>query len=503
MTTVIQTTFVKLLTAADKQLPTKTALRKAGLLPKERTFVSGQGWRHLETVPTFFKGITLEVKSDGTLTAAVHIIEDTHVAYISIPLTVYATRAQAFRITVHADAILPLVKLYESADTLTLTINELGCLEIRVGRDVSTFCPIVNDTYYDVVYTEAMKPAPVVVEIPMIVTLPAPACSICQQPAYRHSFADKPVCDTCQYQINSYAHKVQARAERLYNRADKLNAEASAGWERAHQMADVIPFGQPILVGHHSEGRDRRYRDRIWNTQKRAYEATKEAERLASRAHAAENNRAISSDDPAAVLKLQEKLHDLTVAQEHMKTVNTAIRKLVGKIAQMESVGHHGTVDEINARFRAERDRVRAIHNGYVTFAPQLAADTGISEAKAIRLLTPDFAGRIGYPDYSLKNNGAEIRRLQKRIEALQGQRSTVAEVTPSETHGDIRLERDVDENRLRLHFPGKPSRIVIANLKSNGFKWSPSNMAWQRQLNAAAEYAAQRVLTFIQEQAA
>ena len=36
-------------------------------------------------------------------------------------------------------------------------------------------------------------------------------------------------------------------------------------------MASAIPFGQPILVGHHSEGRDRRYRDRIHNTFGKAF----------------------------------------------------------------------------------------------------------------------------------------------------------------------------------------------------------------------------------------
>lgn len=36
-------------------------------------------------------------------------------------------------------------------------------------------------------------------------------------------------------------------------------------------MASIIPFGQPILVGHHSEQRDRNYRDRIHNTFGKAF----------------------------------------------------------------------------------------------------------------------------------------------------------------------------------------------------------------------------------------
>lgn len=36
-------------------------------------------------------------------------------------------------------------------------------------------------------------------------------------------------------------------------------------------MASVIPFGQPILIGHPSEQRDRNYRDKIHNTFGKAF----------------------------------------------------------------------------------------------------------------------------------------------------------------------------------------------------------------------------------------
>jgi hypothetical protein len=46
-------------------------------------------------------------------------------------------------------------------------------------------------------------------------------------------------------------------------RAGGARVAGQALYDDAHRMADAIPFGQPILDGHHSEGRDRRYRDRI------------------------------------------------------------------------------------------------------------------------------------------------------------------------------------------------------------------------------------------------
>ncbi len=52
---------------------------------------------------------------------------------------------------------------------------------------------------------------------------------------------------------------------------------------------------------------------------------------------------------------------------------------------------------------------------------------------------------------------------------------------------GEVRVLQNTDDNRLQLFFPGKPEPEMIENLKSRGFKWSPRNMAWQRQLTPNA----------------
>jgi hypothetical protein len=63
----------------------------------------------------------------------------------------------------------------------------------------------------------------------------------------------------------TYRERRERRANRLREWADKRNVRAEAATEQARQLADLIPFGQPILAGHHSEARDRRTRDRIGN----------------------------------------------------------------------------------------------------------------------------------------------------------------------------------------------------------------------------------------------
>jgi hypothetical protein len=59
-----------------------------------------------------------------------------------------------------------------------------------------------------------------------------------------------------------------------------------------------------------------------------------------------------------------------------------------------------------------------------------------------------------------------------------------------------VRVVENFDENRLQLFFDGKPSEDIRARLKSRGFKWAPSQGAWQRQLNNNARSAVKYAIT-------
>lgn len=109
--------------------------------------------------------------------------------------------------------------------------------------------------------------------------------------------------------MNRYEAKQEARRLRLEARADRLRQEGEGRIARARDMASVIPFGQPILIGHHSEGRDRNYRAKIRGNFEKGFEALKEADEAASRA-ASVGSGGISSDDPDAVAKLTEELQE-------------------------------------------------------------------------------------------------------------------------------------------------------------------------------------------------
>jgi hypothetical protein len=126
---------------------------------------------------------------------------------------------------------------------------------------------------------------------------------------------------------------------------------------------------------------------------------------------------------------------------------------------------------------------------------PEKLADLmalGLKKHRAYELFQPDFANRMGFPDYALRNNGANIRRMKARLEQIRQAQATPETSTEGE---NARIEDCPAENRVRLFFPGKPDATIRDRLKSSGFRWAPSLGCWQayrnwRSLQIAKEVA-------------
>jgi len=89
----------------------------------------------------------------------------------------------------------------------------------------------------------------------------------------------------------------------------------------------------------------------------------------------------------------------------------------------------------------------------------------------------PDFLGRIGFPDYKLRNNLANIKRLEQQIKAIDNTR----DICEGFDFEGGKVEFDDNELRWNIIFDEKPDEVMRAKLKSNGFKWSPRRTAWTR----------------------
>jgi Domain of unknown function (DUF3560) len=125
------------------------------------------------------------------------------------------------------------------------------------------------------------------------------------------------------------AERAEARAERYEERAGRVGQQAQADYGRARQMAEAIPFGQPMMPDHYSYNRDRRYRDRIHSTFGRAFAGMDEAKELGRRAGAAEANQAHRESVPAtlrriAKLEADERRIQRTIAGRDEYVLNEA-----------------------------------------------------------------------------------------------------------------------------------------------------------------------------------
>lgn len=123
-----------------------------------------------------------------------------------------------------------------------------------------------------------------------------------------------------------------ARADRLEEWAAGNTQRSAEAYEAARRVADVIPMGQPILVGHHSERRHRRDIARIDSGMRQSFDTGRKAERQANSAAEirAQAERAIYDDDPDAIERLEAKLAALEAAREAVKAKRAEIRKAGG-----------------------------------------------------------------------------------------------------------------------------------------------------------------------------
>lgn len=163
----------------------------------------------------------------------------------------------------------------------------------------------------------------------------------------------------------------------------------------------------------------------------------------------------IKSSDEDCIERLEYKLETLKTLQEKMKAVNAALRK-------------------------------KDIEDGNLDLM-----ELGYTEDDIKEIRTPDIIGRIGYPAYRLQNNNQEIHRIEERINSLK----TVKERgTTEEENEGYTYKEDTELMRIQFIFDDKPDEETRKILKQYGFRWAPSQGAWQRQLTSNGQRSAKFV---------
>lgn len=166
----------------------------------------------------------------------------------------------------------------------------------------------------------------------------------------------------------------------------------------------------------------------------------------------------ILSKDENAIQLIIDKITTLEETKETMKAINKYYKQ-------------HGTIDGFTGNVTKELKR-------HIEFMENQGWNKG----------------RI----FDTTNTNAEIKRLQARLETLQkAKEKGTTETTTNDTEGNelFKVVENTEIMRLQLLFDGKPDEGIRNILKKNGFRWSPRNEAWQRQLTDNARYSLKRVI--------
>ena len=170
---------------------------------------------------------------------------------------------------------------------------------------------------------------------------------------------------------------------------------------------------------------------------------------------------AIRSDDSDALILLEERLSELEAKQTMMKEVNAYYRK-------------HKTLEG----------------------CPEI---DGATAQKLEEYASRSDMGKMPFASFTITNNGANIRRIKKRIEDLQAEKSKETTEAVFEDLGLI-VKEDTDIMRIQFFFDDIPAPKIRELLKRRAFKWSYKNKCWQRQLTNDARYATRQIIEQLKE---
>lgn len=186
--------------------------------------------------------------------------------------------------------------------------------------------------------------------------------------------------------------RLERKADRRMEWAESRENKAKSEWSKGDlsESATGIPFGQPILVGHHSEGRHRRTVDRANRAMDRAVENESMADHHRSKAAGLESmlGKTIFSDDLDAVEALEARI----AGHEAERTRNNTINKIIRKKPRAEK-----TPEKIQA-----------------------LVDLGLSKALAEKMFEPDCMNDIGIPAYVNQNLGGRIKADRDRLKRIR-----------------------------------------------------------------------------------
>ena len=204
------------------------------------------------------------------------------------------------------------------------------------------------------------------------------------------------------------------------------------------------------------------------------------------------HNRQMSRED-----SLWEEYRQIEAILDKIRSVGT------GPVDLADPHAREMLTERLNSQRQMLEDAKTA--NAYYRKHKTLEGCPGLSEKNRAWLTRPGvFASGDGspisqygspFPAYELASIRGKIERTEQRLAELDRREQQAAEPQTGTAFDGGQIVRNIDLNRLQILFDAIPSADTRAAMKQNGFRWSPKNQAWQRQLTDNAERAARQVL--------
>ena len=145
------------------------------------------------------------------------------------------------------------------------------------------------------------------------------------------------------------AERAEMKAERLDAIATNKTRKANAFTATADTLSRAFEFGQPILVGHHSERKARRTQERMHNNMSKAVESRRAASHYLYRAESVQRHADYKARPDVRVRRIKTLLSDL---RGHQRTLNSYAKALEifepnlsdKLIMELVGIGQIGTV---------------------------------------------------------------------------------------------------------------------------------------------------------------
>ena len=221
----------------------------------------------------------------------------------------------------------------------------------------------------------------------------------------------------------TYRERREARADRREEWADKRRKKSAAAFDSSARLANNIPLGQPILVGHHSEKHARRDQERIQSGMSRGVEHGKMAKHhdQAATTIRRQLDTSIYSDDIDASERLRERLEELESERERMKFVNKWFQTNKKSFGfKSLSVGWDDSSEETSLTWN-DCSHETAVHAIKIIKASKRECHLTPNEMNKL-MDALRFNRRLGFPSYALSNLSGNISRTRKRLQELVGE---------------------------------------------------------------------------------